>query len=146
VSNTDVTASAPPPIPPSDDAPPGRRRRFEDDDDDDDDDDLDDLDVRNRRGRPQAINGLAMTSMILGVVGVSSCFMLICCCSLLGAGIIGVITGILAVIFGLFGRVPGSESYALTGMICGGVAAVLGIVEIVLWGTIVAHLGIFGGF
>jgi hypothetical protein len=144
--DTDVTAKppAPPPLPKAGDDAPRRGRDWGDDDDDDYDED--DLDVRNRRRRPQAVNSMAMTSMILGIVSVSSCFVMICCCGLLGAGSIATITGILAVIFGAISRVPGSESQSLTGLICGGIGAVLGMIEAVAGFTVLAHFGFFQGF
>lgn len=111
--------------------PPKSKRRREDDDDDDDG-----LDVRRRgRGLGQPTNGLAMTSMVLGIVAISVVTLTCCCCGLYGpiiGGPIGGICSIVAIILGFMGKTPGSESYAWTGIICGSVTLVLIVAMIVL--------------
>lgn len=110
--------------------PPSKRRRKYDDDEDEDDED-DELDVRNRRSRsrPKGVNGLAMTSMIMGIVSVVTVFGS-CCCGLFW--IIALICSIMAIIFGLLGKSPGSESYAWTGIICGSVTIGLLVIGFVI--------------
>ena len=119
-----------------DDEPPRRRkkrRRDDYDDDDFDDDDDDDFDVRNRRRRPHVggrpVNGMAMTAMVMGIVSVSVLFAMICCVGMVGAGFLGVVTGIMAVAFGFMGKAPGSEGHAQVGIICGSIAILVGILE-----------------
>jgi hypothetical protein len=124
--------------------PPGKRRPKYDDGEDDEEDD-DDLDVRNRRGRTQPVNGLATTSMIMGivsvVVGVPGCMG--CCCGTFTA--IAGLTGIVAVILGYMGKSPGSETYTTTGIICGFVGiglALIGVLWIIL--SITLRVGMIG--
>jgi hypothetical protein len=81
--------------------------------------------------------------MILGITSVSSMFVMICCCGMLGAGAVASITGVLALVFGFLGKAPGSESYTMTGLICGGIGAVGGACE--FFGGI-AILGLHFGF
>jgi hypothetical protein len=131
-----------------------RRKRDDDDDEDDDrrpkrgrrdnDDDDDDLDVR-RRGRrrdradqPSAVNGLAMTSMILGNISAVTLFGS-CCCGLFSA--ISLVCGIMAIIFGFMGKTPGSEAYAWTGIATGGVAVLLALATIVFFIVVVGAQG-----
>jgi hypothetical protein len=129
IAPSKASGAKPPPIKSENDeeAKPSRRRW------EDEEDDQEDLDIRRPGGLPrEQVNGMAMTGMIMGIVAVSSLFVPICCCGLLGSGMLSTITGVLALIFGFLGRVPGSESHALTGIICGAVAVVLGVLEIVL--------------
>lgn len=127
--------------------PPSRRRSRDDDDDDeedegedrprkrrrrDEDDDDDRLDVRKRR-RKEGASGMAMGSMITGIVsvvaGVPGC--LGCCCGLFTA--IALICGIIAVILGFMSRKsPGSENMAMTGIVCGFVGIAFGVIGIVM--------------
>jgi predicted Zn finger-like uncharacterized protein len=125
---------------------PGKRpRKYDDDDRDEDDEDDDDLDVRNRRGRSQPANGMATTSMIMGVTsvvfGVPGCTG--CCCGIFTA--IAAITGIVAVTLGYMGKSPGSETYTTTGIICGFVGiglALIGLLWFIL--NIVFRVGMIG--
>jgi hypothetical protein len=114
-----------------DDEPPRTRSRYDEDEDDDEEDeekDLDDdFDVRRRR-RPAGVNGLAMTSMITGIVAAVS-VPGSCCCG--GFWFIALVCAILAIVFGFLGKTPGSESYAWTGIICGIVTLVLLVVALV---------------
>jgi ribosomal protein S27E len=127
-----------------------RSRRRRRDDDDDNDDDLD-FDVRKRRGgrkrrgSKKATNGLAMTSMIMGIVAIVL-FLGSCVCSLvfapgLAVGGLSLILAIVAVILGHIGKTPGSEGAAMTGLICGYIVIVLSVLSIVL---IVVLIIIFG--
>jgi predicted Zn finger-like uncharacterized protein len=120
-----------------------QRRKYDEDDEDDEDDD--DLDVRKRRGRSQPVNGLAMTSMIMGIISVVSGLpgWTGCCCGTFTA--IAGITGIVAVILGYMGKSPGSEAYAITGIISGFVGiglALIGVLWIIL--SITLHVGMIG--
>lgn len=123
VSGTEVTPTSsstpkkPPPI--EDDEPPRRRRRYDDDDDVDDDDDLD---IRDRRGRGQSstADGMAVTSMILGITAASMSLISCTCCGV--PGILAMICATLALIFGLMCKAPGNEVYTRTGIICACVA------------------------
>ena len=115
---------------------PKKRRRDKDYDDRDDDDDFDDddLDVRKRRRsgvRRRPVNGMATTAMVMGIVSVSVLFVMICCVGMVGAGLVGTITGIMALAFGLMGKTPGSEGQAQVGIICGIIGVVFGILEMV---------------
>jgi predicted Zn finger-like uncharacterized protein len=122
-----------------DDRPP--RRRHDRYDDDDDDDDYDDLNVRRRRAR-RPTNSMATTGMVMGIVSVVSLIAPICCCGLVGCGILATLNGTLALIFGIMGKVPGSESQATTGIICGAIGLVLGLIEIALGVVFIgAHFG-----
>lgn len=73
--------------------------------------------------------GMAVTSMVLGIVSIP---MLFCC-------YIGVITGIAAIVFGAIGTNQAKkgeargQGMAMAGLICGAVAVVLFIVLIVLY-------------
>jgi hypothetical protein len=104
-----------------DDFEPSRRSRY-----DDGDDDL--LDVRARRPKSQT-NGMAMAAMILGIVSVVA-IPGSCACS--GFSAVAIMCAILAIIFGILGKTPGSENYAWTGIICGSVSLALVAVGIVL--------------
>jgi hypothetical protein len=121
---------------------PSRRRRDEEDEDrpsrrrrdeDDYEDEYDDR-PRRRRRRTEAVNGMAMTAMIMGIGSVVlALFSFICC--------IGYVSGpvaVLAIIFGIIGMKPGSKGYALTGIITGGVALLMMILAVVLVGAILA--------
>jgi hypothetical protein len=123
-----------------DDRRPKKRGRRDDDDDDDDD-----LDVRRRRGRrrdyadqPSAVNGLAMTSMILGIISAVS-LLGSCCCGLFSA--VSLLCGIMAIIFGFMGKSPGSEAYAWTGIISGGVAVLLSLAALIFFILVVGAQG-----
>jgi len=126
--------------------PPSKRpRKYDDDDKDEDDEDDDDLDVRNLRGRSQPANGMATTSMIMGITsvvfGVPGCTG--CCCGIFTA--IAGITGIVAVTLGYMGKSPGSETYTTTGIICGFVGiglALIGLLWFIL--SIVFRVGMIG--
>jgi hypothetical protein len=107
-----------------DDDRPRRRRR------DDIEDDYDDRPRRRRGGEPG--QGLAIASMIIGIVAVVSSLFLWCCCSFIGS-IGGVLVGALAVILGFVARSQGSRSgMALTGIITGFAAIALGIILTIL--------------
>jgi predicted Zn finger-like uncharacterized protein len=121
-----------------------KRRRKRDDDDEDEEDD--DLDVRKRRVRKvrKPVNGMATTAMSMGIVSVTCLIAPICCCGLLGCGILATITGTLALIFGFMGKVPGSEAQAMTGIICGAIAVVLGLIELIIGFVVIgAHFGVW---
>jgi hypothetical protein len=138
-AGTLVTASKPAAV-------DSRSRPLTEDDEDDwqpperYDEDEDDFDVRRPGGKT---NNMALASMILGITSVSSMFVMICCCGMLGAGAVASITGVLALVFGFLGKAPGSESYTMTGLICGGIGAVGGACE--FFGGI-AILGLHFGF
>ncbi len=113
------------------DEPRSKRRRRDEDDDD--------LDVRKRRRRSQGANGVAMTSMIMGIVsvvfGLGGCIG--CCCAIpslisLGCGITAVICGHKTL------KSPGSEGMAMTGLICGYVSIGLSLIGVVMF-----FLGLF---
>jgi hypothetical protein len=129
---TEVTASQPAPTASGgydddEEFVPPRRRDLDDDD----------FDVR-RAGGQQAINSMAMTSMVMGIVavfmGTAGCL----CCGVFGAAA-GAACGVMAVIFGFMGQAPGSETYSLVGIISGGVAIVLGLIGVAV---VVFALGI----
>jgi predicted Zn finger-like uncharacterized protein len=104
--------------------PPSKRRRHDEDDDDE-------LDVRRPKKRRKAVNGMALTSMIVGIVAVSFGTVGICCCGMIGGGI-AVACGGTALVFGFMGRGGSSDGYALTGIICGAVGLVCGLIGILL--------------
>ena len=130
-----------------DDRDKKRSKRDDDDGEEDDDDrrktrrkrddDDDGLDVRNkRRGRKGATtNSLALTSMIMGIV--AAVFALPACwpgCCCLVPNVIAIITGGVAVTTGFMGKgTPGSESFALTGIICGFVGIGAGVLGGILY-------------
>ena len=78
--------------------------------------------------------------------GVSCLVVPICCCGLIGCGILSATIGAMALCFGFMGRVPGSESQAMTGIICGGIAVVLGILEAVIGAFVIGlQFGLLNG-
>jgi predicted Zn finger-like uncharacterized protein len=117
--------------------PPTKRRRKYDDEDDEDVD----LDVRKRGGqrRSEPVNGMAMTSMVMGIISVTIVGISCCCCGIYGpivGGPVGGITSITAIILGFMGKKPGSEGFAWSGIICGIVTLILIAVMIVLVVTV----------
>ena len=142
-TGTEVTASKP--RAKTDDEPDGkargRTREWDDEDDPEDFRDYDDLNVR-RAGARNSINNFAMTGMVLGFVSLGIETGGLCCCGLIGAGAIGTVTGILGASCGYMGKVPGSENYAMTGLICGSIGAGLGLVELI---TGIAVIGLHFG-
>ncbi len=74
-------------------------------------------------------SGLAITSMILGIVGIVSD----CCCWPLGAalGIAAIITGVIGLNKVKDGS-GGGKGMAMTGLICGIAAIILGIVSLIV--------------
>jgi hypothetical protein len=110
-----------------DDLPRRRRRRY--DDDDDYDDDYDDYDDMPRRRRPgSGSGGMATASMILGIIAVVSGIPG-CLCGLFT--LIALVGGIISVVLGFMSRdVPGSETNAQTGIVCGFVAVALGAIGV----------------
>jgi hypothetical protein len=94
-----------------DDLPRSRRRRRDDDD----------IDVR---GDDQS--GMALASMILGIIASVSGVPGGCACLFT---LIALICGIIAVILGFMSKhSPGCESHALTGIICGFVGIGLSVI------------------
>jgi hypothetical protein len=149
-----------------DSGPPKRRRARDDDDDDqeenededddrprrkrrrDEDDDDDDVDIRKRRGRrgKKGPNGLAITSMILGISAVVVYFgMWVCSAVFAPFGIVacflGLILAVVGAILGHLGKKPGSEGFALTGLICSYIVLALYLLSII--GTVVVII-VFG--
>jgi hypothetical protein len=120
------------PRPPEDEPPSRRSRGYGDDDDDDDDDDLD---VRTFRRQP--VNGMALASMIVGIISVAVIAISCACCGAYGPIIGGPISGICAIVAILLGflskKQPGSGGgYATAGIICGFCALGLIVVMIIL--------------
>ena len=123
-----------------DDRPRRRRRRDEDDDDygrpnrasrryDDERDDFDDY---PRRRRVQQSDGLAIASMIIGIVAVIASIVGWCCCGYVGSGA-AILGGVTAVILGFVSRSQGSRSgMGLTGLILGFVAIAIGVFMTIL--------------
>ena len=106
-----------------DESKPSKRGRRQSDDDDDDDD----VEKRSVRGSAQAQegSGLAITSMVLGLVAIAIYVIGGCCIGSLTAGISSFVAcplaGILAVIsiiLGFMGNTPGNGGFAWTGIIC----------------------------
>lgn len=79
-------------------------------------------------GRPTARNGLAITSMVLGILGLVTCWLTFP----------GIILGILAIIFGGIGIARGrsdrvsNKGMAIAGLITGLIAVIVGSVLLVL--------------
>lgn len=120
---------------------PRRSRRDEDDDDydrpsshrgyDDVRDDYDDQPPR-RRSRSKPGDGLAITSMIVGILGIVIGLGGWCCCGYFGSGL-SIILGILAVVFGFIARSQGSKSgMGTAGIITGFAAILIGLILTVL--------------
>jgi hypothetical protein len=102
---------------------PSRRRNYDEDDDRDDD--------RPRRRDGEGGQGMAITSMVLGIAGIAVC--LVGCCCFPGGSLGGTLLGAVAVILGFVARAQGSRSgMGLTGIINGFVAVVLGVVLFIL--------------
>lgn len=133
---TDLTAAPPPPLPIprdryDDDPEPPRRDRFGED-----------MDTQGP-GKSN-VDNMAMASMILGITGLAFGTIGCGCCSAFGP-LIGVVCGVLAVIFGLKGKVPGSETHAKTGIICGAVAIGLGLIGGLAMGAYLVFVFMEGG-
>jgi hypothetical protein len=155
---------------PDDDDPPRRRRRDEDEDDrprrprrdefdeDDDrpsrasrrryDDERDDFDDAPARRPSQPGNGMAVASMIVGIVGVLAGLFGWCCCSYFGSGG-AILIGTVAVILGFVSRSQGSRSgMNVTGLILGFATILLGVLMTILliagFAWIQANQGKFG--
>jgi len=133
-----------------DDEPPKKKRRR--DDEVDDDDHRSSLDVR----QPSDSIGYSVTSMILGVSGLllvlvfgfgASCVGL-CCCPLapvagaLTGGVASAVVAVLALIFGYLGMQQGGKSFAIAGLIMGGVTLLLAIALVAL--TLIFGAALFG--
>ena len=113
---------------------PPRRRRDEDEDDDEHDrprshrgyddarDDYDDRPPRQSYGRPG--DGLAIASMIVGILAVVFSLVGWWCCSYFGP-VISLIMGVVAVVLGFISRSQGSHSGMGTAGIITGFAAIL---------------------
>jgi len=99
----------------------------------DGDDDADDDDFEHRRIRRGADgpNPLAITAMILGIISITLAVPGICCCGIIIEPLAAV-GGIAAIICGVFGKTPGSEGYAKTGIICGSLALVCVLLAIIV--------------
>jgi hypothetical protein len=139
---------------PDEDDPPRRRRRDEDDDDrprrrrrdeedeGDDrpsrasrrryDDERDDFDDAPRRSASQPGNGMAVASMIVGIVAIVTGLFGWCCCAYFGSGT-SILIGAIAVILGFVSRSQGSRSgMNVTGLILGFAAILIGVIMTVL--------------
>ena len=105
----------------------------------DDEDDDDELNVRNRfdSAPPPGASGLAITSMILGIISVVLVLAGCGCGCMAGPFAIGpwgiaIILAIVGLILGFMGNTPGSEGFAWTGIICSFVTIALVVVFSVL--------------
>ena len=116
-----------------------RRRRDEDDEEDrprrrrydDDRDDFDDEPRRRRRSGGRG-DGLAIASMIVGIIGAIVAVLGWCCCGYFGTGG-SILFGLVAVILGFVSRSQGSRSgMGLTGIILGFVAILIGVIMTIL--------------
>ncbi len=144
-----------------DHAPRSKKKSLGRDDDEDDDDrrpvkksrhDYDDeddhVDIRRkkRRGRDkQTANGMAIASMVCGICAAVS-YLAACGCGFVAGpfgsipGGLAVVLAIVGVILGHIGKTPGSEGFALTGLITSYIVLVLTILGVIL----VVVLLIFG--
>jgi|GEM_PF-2009576 len=128
----------------TEDKPRRKKRRRDDDDDDydhdrrrDDDDDDDDYSGPPRR-RPSNINGLAIASLIMGILSVLMAvgtFPFAACC--LCFGVVAMpISGLLslgAIITGAFAlRQPEGKPMAIIGLVLGGIAIALIVLQLIL--------------
>jgi hypothetical protein len=109
-----------------DDRPARRPRNSRDDDDDrparrhDQDDDFDDT----PRKKPGGGNGLAITSLVLGIISL----IMVCCCAYVSP-----LLGIGALITGFSGKSKGqSNGMCLAGIITGGLAILFSIILLIL--------------
>jgi hypothetical protein len=122
-----------------DDALPRRRRDEEDDDDrprrrryDNERDDFDDEPPQRRRRAGGQGDGLAIASMIVGIIAAIVALVGWCCCGYFGTGA-SILIGIVAVILGFVSRSQGSRSgMGLTGIICGFAAILVGVIMTIL--------------
>lgn len=145
---------------------PKRSSRHRDDDDDDDDedrrpvkkrrrgyddeDDDDHVDIRRqkRRGREApGANGMAIASMILGICAVVS-YLGMWACSPFGGPFasipcgLALVLAIVGVILGHIGKTPGSEGFAITGLICSYIVLALFLLSIILVVVLVLIFGV----
>jgi len=112
-----------------DDRPVRKPRNSRDDDDDDDtrptrrrDEDDDDYEAP-RRKKTQS-NGLALTSMILGIISI----VMVCCCAYISP-----LLGIAAIVLGFMGKSKGqSGGMSMAGIITGAFGALAAIVLLIL--------------
>ena len=109
-----------------DDRPARRPRNSRDDDDDrparrrDQDDDFDDA----PRKKPGGGNGLAITSLVLGIISL----IMVCCCAYVSP-----LLGIGALITGFSGKSKGqSNGMCLAGIITGGLGLLLSVILLIL--------------
>jgi predicted Zn finger-like uncharacterized protein len=130
-------ASRPSARPAGDEDRPSRRRRTDRDEDDEDDrparrrrprryeddDDEDDYRPRRRRRAGGDGNGLAVTSLILGIASLPMAF----CCGLFSFPV-----SVLGIIFGVLGMKSSGRGMAITGLVLSSVGVVLAIAMVVL--------------
>lgn len=69
------------------------------------------------------VNGFAIAGMVIGILS-----LVLCCCS----EYIGLVLGILAIIFSIIAKKQGPSGMATAGLICGIIALVLSAVSIIL--------------
>lgn len=84
-----------------------------------------------QKPEPPKANGLAITSLVLGIIG--AVFSMICCCPLFTAAL-GLILGIAAIVTGILAFTKTKSKMALAGLILGAIAAVIGMIFVIYWG------------
>lgn len=123
-AGTDVTANAPPPSNPAGprgDDFDGPRRDMDDQD----------LNVRRRDAGEGAATGTAIASMVLGLIGIASTTLGCLICGAFG-GLLGLILGILALVFGKMQTPPEGATFAMVGRVTGIISIVLGVLAIII--------------
>jgi len=73
---------------------------------------------------PAAQNGMAIASMVVGIVSLMSCW----------AVFFGLIAGVTALILGILGiKKPIGKGMAITGIVTGGLAILINVIVIIIW-------------
>jgi hypothetical protein len=97
------------------------------------------------RRAPDAINGMAITALVLGVVGVLTGLVPILAIVALACGLLGVIFGILGVRRVRSDSTSKGRGLAITGIVLGIAALVLGVIGLVIVNDAFDELGDLGG-
>jgi hypothetical protein len=87
-----------------------------------------------RRGSTEPVNGMAMTSMVLGIMSIVAGLPGLipgCCCGFFS--ICALVLGGICLLLGILGKSPGSEGIAWAGIICSSSGILIGLVGLVLF-------------